>query len=77
MNDAIIRANWIALFYLAQLLLLLRVVAAIFMVGVASTSLGLAEIAQAFRIKTWAGYVWNMATESVGTIGGILIFSTC
>jgi len=83
-NDAIVRANWIAFLLFGMILWGLGAVAIVSppfstvaagsIVGVAFAVGGLAQIAQAFQVKAWRGFVWNLLTGIVVTVGGTFIF---
>ena len=84
MNDAVVRTNWIAFLLFGTVLWLLGAVvivfpqfssvAAGFIVGVAFTVVGLAQIAQAFQAKARSGFAWNLLTGIVEAVGGAFIF---
>jgi uncharacterized membrane protein HdeD (DUF308 family) len=83
-NDAVVRTNWIAFLLFGMMSWILGAVAIGFpqfsavsagsIVGVAFTVAGLAQIVQAFQVKAWSGFEWNLLTGIIVTVGGLFIF---
>ena len=43
-------------------------------VGAALVVAGLGQILQAFQVKSWGGFIWNLSTGIVEVVGGALIY---
>lgn len=81
---AVVRSKWVSFFVLGLLLALCGLAAIILpqvstmatglIIGAALGIGGLVQIAQAFRIKEWIGFVWNLLIGIIEVVGGILIY---
>jgi len=86
MNCTIVRTNWTAFLLLGMIFSLLggvaiflpriSTVATGLIVGVTLAGGGFAQIIEAFQVKLWCGFVWNLSTGVLATVGGTVIFLT-